>query len=1724
MDIEYPRPITTDLFGALPSLPPDRPPPIRLARSASDLEQRNTTSTRTCGLHELTIKVKGGGASTETSYKEAHAPIGPNDPRLCFAPKRETLELHWRIQNPQAVTEIKFEVRAADGQGPVWSKRLVFVPGGCPATGFTEFDGGVDAPQVAPTEPSGAVVRVERLDGGRLPSGYLDVRRAPYQVTATILSPSARRSPPRRWAYVDVRVASVEVEWGDVAWRANVPLGVDQTRGRDAVLAENVLLRDLRAANASPAAGLEHDVLLPSNLFAKKPDPSATELLEAQSAADSEEYEKTWGDGPRIPLAARVKVRDSTGAAVAAPEALGGARVLWDWDDDQPERWRSWRPDPEGGITKSFYDDYFSQRVERPPSSNCGFMEGGKHGAPTHAVFPSVSPNPRAPLRVTDAPGRKWAAFSAFGAGDPSVAAVVLQTSRMSGDRFRVRAWVEVFDDLDDSPVTGPDEIKGDFGVFVVQRQVDVHYAAMPGAQLGVQAPALKTALEQEFKAAADMAVRFHQAALTLPIYGAALRGAADERMSDPAQRSNYRTGHLFFDHAIDFAPASHPAAINYRPREDYERDLQAALRDNRVLMVELPPGLTEERIESGGKHGDVLWMNSIAESLRKKGVTRHFVLMHPASAGDFADNDQVTGRQTQAAGALRVFDNPSCWGHGIGEERVPTTPALDVGLQLKINGADVDVPFPQRKLGKRAVALDPGGRATVLQALRHAAQQLQRGQPLTIVIRARAGRSTRVQQRVDHLRGLLESIFEEGEVIDQNLFWLERGNWIFGAGYQFMSFRNSIPDIFAGSMVRRCAEALLGPNDRGVMVVHFEGATNVVHRKSFFTSANAQSWQEARSAGAFDGSVWVNERARGVVSFYTCDPAMPTTSPAACKDLDVVLAHEVGHALFLPHAVKVRPTSEGAGGEVPGVHVLHDNCLMNYELDSRHFCGLCSFRLRGWKWQHFRHRARAQYEYKVEVELDDVRSLFLSPENSPRGRRERLDVLGLLNRPLDHPEARDAERFAWEHARRVCPGIDAPGALDQAVKDFIVEGGALPARGAAARALVPLRTALYTRSKYFELALGGNGVDLTQHNIARHSLGSNPADADRAFYAANPALGRIPLKVRVRHREKGSLTPWDQAPLSAGVTVFLQLVPPDDLAAPNAPAPAAGPALGGTAYFAGPAAPALEQAPQMWSTEKVGGDNPAPPGDPQAGNAWHARGGRRGQATDFFSRGRASNFASLPSSGIKHAQFVQTDRDGEARVVFNPSRIAGDRYKLRVFVGPPTLEGVDGTSTDESVVDTGTLVRWKVARVSKHFIMPTNGDPPWLAGLSALTCSHDQSSTSDRGVVCGVCVKRYGAAAPVDLAAVAMQLAKAHLLLVVEPDAMAPAHVSTVKDEFVDALKALFVDVPELNSPQVAEMVSIVRQPMTDDPQPTDPPNTRAVRYSANAPLAMPATLTVRTPGGGASDALFTCDGLRWNPTNAPEGSTITYDANSGTVRVVVPDTFRPALQVVGQFDPMQGYFDVDALLADVFPANSPAIFNFALPAAYNHAATPPAAQMPVDANTNGLLRPGLARDFIDARTDGGFAKSTLLLTFARAIDDNRGFLPGLCVLQGAAFENYSLIWPSGTQEGKGMGNLVLLCKPNATADIQQVALHEICHTLMLQHAPTANGAKPNLHDANDVCAMSYDAHDGDLCGQCVAALRGLNVDDPHFVTQARPPAQPINQPVQRRRFRLFG
>jgi len=417
--------------------------------------------------------------------------------------------------------------------------------------------------------------------------------------------------------------------------------------------------------------------------------------------------------------------------------------------------------------------------------------------------------------------------------------------------------------------------------------------------------------------------------------------------------------------------------------------------------------------------------------------------------------------------------------------------------------------------------------------------------------------------------------------------------------------------------------------------------------------------------------------------------------------------------------------------------------------------------------------------QYRISLRLGNIEELFEHAPNTPEGRMERLQVLGLFYFPLRHRRAMGRGEAAHADKRLTAlNGLPAdpapggrprvPGAWDYFVnnivvgatdpdeeiqillQDWVVEYGQLPppADDPENPDFHDNFAKLRLPGGYTMINADGAGTG-SNDDSAYTGLGfeDDMYDAESTYYRDNDVLRKIPLVALVEQRDPAT-NAWRPA---EGAWVYFQLLQPYDLPEfdpgddPANPSHRVNEELdrpplrestvgGGTAG----AAQAAGAGPRKLDDE-VSQRNPhnLEDDDPQRHNAPRRYGGKAGrgsvsagtnvaawmfrtQSTDGFNtEGDRTEHEPYPlaervapsGDSHKHAVKAQTNSEGEAGVIFMPSRCGGDRYRFRAYVGPDTLAN-DGSDERAVRVDTGTLVVWRSIRISRYVQMPYAGTP----------------------------------------------------------------------------------------------------------------------------------------------------------------------------------------------------------------------------------------------------------------------------------------------------------------------------------------------------------------------------------------------------------------------------
>lgn len=1689
----------------------------------------------------MSLWVEGGGKRSRSFYDGVFPQAQPDAvDDLCFAPGKEEdqLELGFVLHSSkrdwrQTIKSVKLELFSRGGEAPIWTKRW----GGA----WGDADAAIDD---LPLEEDGERWKAKLAwkdavtvpPSAAHPDGLLTLAGSPYQVRLTVSGRATQDDPPSNdrfaypmvaWTYLHVLSHSVEVAWGDAAWIDYAAQRQDLHADYAALIKdgpsgagyEKKVFEGLKAAQAELKPDLWHEVALPSVICARNyPTPPGGKSIDERTAdTDFAEFGKMWGDGPRIPLVATVKVKKLDGSPCEDldPKVLTGTRLLWDWHDPQPDRWKE-------GVnltheSRTFLEQVFADgQQERPPSTNCTVKHGGKG----KAVFP-LQLTGAFPFKVTGLRQRKWAALSEVKGEGPQAgkAGVIFQPGRMAGDKYAVTATVYFSDALDTvDPLEVPAGTRGGSGTFEVFRKALVRHVIF-GDLPGTDIAKLREHATKVMRDQCRVLLEFEEKKLVGQAAKDAILGALDRAAKEPAVLKNYACLRLFGKTALDLDRGTPLSPISIRDADEVARKARELLEGASVQIVALQNDkCRSERVTGSQRGGKGHLLQPLSWEKQK-----HYLLLLDDGSTSFWDGEQVTGEATKETNFVKVLERTLCKDVALTFANSAAKDKVTVSFP---GGVTHELKYSKSVFGRRlAIDLSDKQKRDLRAALVKAAKAAPSDTKADFVITI-AGRDDDddAKRRRECVKEFLEEelkgddlVVRYSGVVEQVLqnmaYWHWNGSDPKTYG-QHMRSSFSSPAVMVPAL-RTLAEQEGWQDDPAIYMLHICNYTNWAELPLAQGKQPKGRDKNLEATGAFDPALEIkrNDRKTGVIVFASSDPSDKHSSSTKTKPINDVFVHEIGHALFLPHAPPMGYDE---------AHTPRSTCIMNYELDSDAFCGTCMLRLRGWDWKKVK-AAAGELEYDLKIELGEVDDVFLFGADTPAGRLQRLQVLGLFNRPLDRdvPDYEEAVDAAWEHAKALLPGLeDDPGrVLGDAIKAFLVEDGALPKTGAFAKLRVPGGfTPLYSIGDLMKLYPDHH--DGAEKNPEEdYILSAERAAYEDRVYARNPALGAIPIKVTALERVKGSGAPWRPATESR---VYVGLDKPDDLPAYAGPSQAGKEVAGGKSYHAQVCAPPLASAPEAFLKKEVAGYR-ASTSDPDGHNAHVDLGGKRGLRVGaeggVLAGPRSDGFSPIPADGgrgwpeVKHAVPVDLDPiDGTAHLTFRPSRVGGDRYKLKVFVQSTVSKEVAKAAT-------GTLVRWRTVRVCNYFQAPPPSSTSALSDeFKRLLANAIAGTTRKFDAEVARCVK---ALTTIGLKArVTQELAKAYCELILEPsaetavtlDASHWGEVQDIADQIAEDADDTVNFGPacvlpgkhgETDSPMLVHKVLLTPQ---DDQR-------KVFTGKTGAPPA-PESSTLRLKNGSLTDALAD-DHLPEGQVPDPNGYTLRalavgdpvlgrkdkkkqgrvldvkgkIDYDTGDVRVELSEKLEGDLELV--YVPAR-YVDLTKI-AKLDATDRPGLIRLALPAEYNDG-----LQGHEPCQDDGKKPDTHAKLLLDQRV--GLPLFLYAPALCQALGGNRqALLPGLNVVQADAIDTWSVLWAGGTQEGKGMGNTIFVFRPIESEDHQagldQLALHELSHGLFLQHAPPNTGAPKHLHDPKDPhCVMSYSPdRDGDFCGLCLANLRGM-------------------------------
>ncbi len=1274
----------------------------------------------------------------------------------------KSVKIHWQVYGLGAIKSAKLELFGRDNFKPLWEHHWGDAWGKKKAD-ISDFAG--------KSKPSGPTALGELpftqvvVDKGVLPKGLLNLKHSPYQLRLTVSGCTAANTPAKgdqhvypmtAWTYLHVLVESFQYEFGKPEWIDGNRPDVDPANKDKVVAAEKLILEELRAFVKGAMQGdMRHYVAL------------RADHNKGWGGSEFDHYASLWGDGARVPLVTTVKIKTlaGTGTTDKAAEIAAGAKVFWDWSEPDPKR-----PETLSKATKTFGDGKTSKEFlekllkesskEGEPSGsfNCPTAYGGKLGDKTKPFFVGGAP---LPFTATAPAQRKWALITDF--DDEGKTGVILRPSRFAGDAYKVHTYLhepelDTRDELED-----PATAVGSPGAFEVQRRATIHHVVV-GDLAGLDAKGMRDSIVEAARKQVGLALDFAAPTVyTGNTYAPFMKEVMKNLVKNTLMAGKYHYHGLELPNLIKTGAAAN-GLVNIKSRAAYRAIIEAVFQVGAIRVIKPTPKLDAELarsqyVEEGTKTGCVLDLEATFG-----GEPVYYLITFPVS-DSFTDGatltDPYTGKTRTATFAKPI---KSCWTVDINFSNVRTHGKEVV---VKLPGvANTRLSYKKGKVDRKYSAeLLPAHKSSLKQAFENAVNAFNDGEFFTITIEGHEGTSRTSTRRIANVRAYLTElastlVIQRRLVLDQfeQAGQLSGGDSCFYAmsKEQWATAMFGQPNIY-GFMAEAVAYTHAKQKNltEGLVVVHSSRFSTLTDTPADRTGTKTNKSGALIDSADFPTGGYVSKDIKtttgtkiglgedalaklGLVYLVTPDPGAATTWKGSgnAKKPWAIMLHEIGHGLWLPHAKATRTGQPVADSPDPAAHVADDPCLMSYDGETDQFCGMCMVRLRGWKWTEI----KSTYAYdkrNVTISIGDLDSIFTKEASKKKGKMARAQVLGLFNRPLGlngDPHFGDEFKacwdYSWELVKKLVPGVDADPETKfaEAIKGFVFEDGKLPAPTEQGK----LRVFGHYHPYYANMDVAMRYGDATKKDSLENQfkMMAIRGDVEARTQGANPAIGAYPLDILVTD-ESGAPAP--------GAEVWVKLVDPAPATVYDPAAPGKK-VLGATSFVKGTGGAPITGTPQLdhvkkWIDAKIVAHDPSAGDDPQRDNVHFELGGKRkmwddgnvgkpkGGIRNVFTPGGSDSStggADLPqavdSGGakVKHAVMLTTDEDGIAQVLFTPSTVGGDRYKIEVTV----RSGPDKREVGKA--ETGTMVMWRAHRVAEYLQMPNaandKGLPPYLA------------------------------------------------------------------------------------------------------------------------------------------------------------------------------------------------------------------------------------------------------------------------------------------------------------------------------------------------------------------------------------------------------------------------
>jgi hypothetical protein len=272
------------------------------------------------------------------------------------------------------------------------------------------------------------------------------VENSPYRLKATA-GQNREKGLEERWTYFDILIDRIDLLWGGKALipggnRADIdPLYHNRTVADEQDINDQLAVQ--KRADETLDTAHQYAVELPCNQF-------TSWVYDMEDGNQNRRttlwlnHRKQWGDGPRIPLVARIYIAKAAGGGIHGGEtakAIGLARFLWDWESEDEIAAlgaAGHKPPVQAFLADAL--EYQRAAGDGPPgSTNCHADHGGKRGGGT-TVFADL---PSHSARSHGCPTRSWATWRTAHLTGPAAGCVgvLFQPSRIALDTYKITVW-----------------------------------------------------------------------------------------------------------------------------------------------------------------------------------------------------------------------------------------------------------------------------------------------------------------------------------------------------------------------------------------------------------------------------------------------------------------------------------------------------------------------------------------------------------------------------------------------------------------------------------------------------------------------------------------------------------------------------------------------------------------------------------------------------------------------------------------------------------------------------------------------------------------------------------------------------------------------------------------------------------------------------------------------------------------------------------------------------------------------------------------------------------------------------------------------------------------------------------------------------------------------------------------------------------------------------------